>query len=450
LIGWNAAGGLVEAGGNGQNKVAASVTGGGYGTGGFIGVNYGALDGATLALSGSNLIVTGQTYVGGAVGDNFGALSGNFGLPSVAVTGTFYVGGVVGANEAGGTMSGGEFGGQATALEGAGGGIAGLNLGTMSHVVGVGSVQYYPSSPPVGTFTWAIGAAVGINAGTMDTVEQAPADPINSVTQYNVPIIAAGGLVGVNMGSIRNSWAEGSLNIWGGAYDVGGLVGENLASGSIVDSYTYSGPPVDTHVAAGQILQGVFNGPISNAGGLVGANYGSINRSWVGEWDANFLWAGGFPYAFVFGNANVGGLVGYNAAGGTVANSFVADTVWVGNGFNLGGLIGENAGSVSTSYAAPHGIIGGLGNEGGLVGQNDPGASYVSVYWDDSQSYLKGAVTRGIIGGGAPASGVTEIGPGVGASPFDPASYPGFDFSNIWNPPQANGIFGQGRRPTLR
>jgi len=80
----------------------------------------------------------------------------------------------------------------------------------------------------------------------------------------------------------------------------------------------------------------------------------------------------------VSGSSRVGGLVGDNA--GTVSNSYSSSNV---NGpFGIGGLVGENWGAVSNSYAT--GSVTGKWLVGGLVGDN-----WGSV----SNSYATGSVT---------------------------------------------------------
>ncbi len=68
----------------------------------------------------------------------------------------------------------------------------------------------------------------------------------------------------------------------------------------------------------------------------------------------------------VSGNAEVGGLVGDN--GGTVTRSYATTAVF-GRGNDVGGLVGKNDRIVTNSYAT--GAVTGKNNVGGLVGDND-------------------------------------------------------------------------------
>ena len=61
-----------------------------------------------------------------------------------------------------------------------------------------------------------------------------------------------------------------------------------------------------------------------------------------------------------------GGLVGYNY-GGTISNSYATGAV-SGSGYYTGGLVGYNNGTISNSYAT--GAVSGSGYTGGLVGNN--------------------------------------------------------------------------------
>jgi hypothetical protein len=93
-----------------------------------------------------------------------------------------------------------------------------------------------------------------------------------------------GGLVGVNLGTVSNSYSTGSVT---SEYGAGGLVGGN--AGTVSNSYS-----------TGSVTG---NGGV---GGLVGANNGTVSNS--------------YSTGNVTGNSSVGGLVGAN--NGTVSNSF--------------------------------------------------------------------------------------------------------------------------------
>ena len=154
---------------------------------------------------------------------------------------------------------------------------------------------------------------------------------------------AVSSLVGYSRGTVRNSYACGSV---AGDFDVGSLVGVN--DGTVSNSYS-SGS------LAGR----------DGVGGLVGKNDGTMSNS--------------YSIATMIGNDFVGNLVGVNS--GTVSNSYTSGTV---NGSDfVGGLVGRNEGAVSKCYST--GNVTGDEHIGGLVGQNLYGIVSNS-FWDTQTS----------------------------------------------------------------
>lgn len=161
-----------------------------------------------------------------------------------------------------------------------------------------------------------------------------------------------GALVGMNVGTVDNSYATGSMS---GEGDVGGLVGDN-DHGIIKNSYA-------TGNGSGE----------DSIGGLVGENYfGTVKTSYA---NSNLN-----------GNQSVGGLVGYNSRG-TIENSYSVSNV--SGEIDVGGLVGENEDAVSNSYAT--GAVSGNFGVGGLVGLNSGTIS---------DSYAIGKVSGNISAGG--------------------------------------------------
>jgi hypothetical protein len=119
-----------------------------------------------------------------------------------------------------------------------------------------------------------------------------------------------GGLVGVNLGTVSNSYSTGSVT---GNWSAGGLVGNNL--GTVSNSYSTANVTGDT-----------------GAGGLAGGNSGTVINSYA---------TGG-----VTGGQGVGGLLGTN--NGTVNSSYSTGSV-TGNQ-DTGGLVGYSKGIVSSSF----------------------------------------------------------------------------------------------------
>ncbi|MDO8041524.1 YDG domain-containing protein [Janthinobacterium sp. SUN137] len=128
--------------------------------------------------------------------------------------------------------------------------------------------------------TYVAGGLVGTNAGTIRNSYAAL-----DVDSYSV----SGGLVARNNGSIDNSYATGTVR---SQAQTGGLVASN--NGSISNSYA-------TGSVAGQTY----------IGGLIGINWGSVDTSFATG-----------RLVLTSGGSGVGGLIGSNAYSNKVSNSF--------------------------------------------------------------------------------------------------------------------------------
>ncbi|PHV47677.1 hypothetical protein CSQ91_22540 [Janthinobacterium sp. BJB301] len=128
--------------------------------------------------------------------------------------------------------------------------------------------------------TYVAGGLVGTNAGTIRNSYAAL-----DVDSYSV----SGGLVARNNGSIDNSYATGTVR---SQAQTGGLVGSN--NGSISNSY-----------AAGSVAGQTY------IGGLIGINWGSVDTSFATG-----------RLVLTSGGNGVGGLIGSNAYSNKVSNSF--------------------------------------------------------------------------------------------------------------------------------
>jgi hypothetical protein len=191
---------------------------------------------------------------------------------------------------------------------------------------------------------------------------------------------AAGLLVGENHADIYDCTSSGSVT--GGR--AGGLVGwsdrttimscrsdaqvTGISSGGLVG---ISNADIEDCAATGDVL-----GAMDSAGGLTGTNAGTVLRSWAS------------------GNVvcqdctSTGGLVGSNhfwdhdELKSKVLYSFATGDV-VGF-FDVGGLVGDNSGTISDSYAS--GNVNGITRVGGLVGGNwNP--SMDGVQYDNGKIY---------------------------------------------------------------
>jgi hypothetical protein len=209
---------------------------------------------------------------------------------------------------------------------------------------------------------------------------------VTNVSVVDADIIGnriGGSIVGENDGTVSNSYATGSVNTFRG--HSGGLVGLNQKEATVTESYATVSVNVNTSIYAG---------------GLVGLNAGTVNKS--------------YATGSVDGDSIVGGLAGEND--GTVSNSYATGNV--SGSSSVGGLVGANAGTVSSSYAT--GSVNSSEEVGGVVGADLFGQTVNDSYWDvdtTGQSSSEGGtgLTTSEMTGSAATSNMT-----------------GFDFTSTW------------------
>ena len=389
VTGTSFVGGLVGANTSGDfsaSSAAGAVTGTGTNIGGLMGQSGAILSGTTAS---GSVSANGASNVGGLVGNNSGTIFSKSSASGAVVGGTA-VGGLVGNNS--GTI--GDALTTVNALEDythATGTVTGLSL--VGGLVGdnSGTVRQSSASAAVNgssTASSAVGGLVGRNgsAGTIAVSFSGSTVYGNGTGSTNgaATDTQVGGLVGLNLGAINQSYATGAVV---GDSNTGGLVGLNNAAGALVQ----------TSYATGNVTG------LTATGGLVGYNQlGTIKQN--------------YSTAVVVGTNNVGGLVGFN--GGTVAEDYATGTV-NGTG-NVGGLIGQIAasGTLTQSYAT--GAVTSAGVSGGLAGLNSGTVS--GSFWD-ADSTNKGATG---IGGGTTTGAVGLTSTGGSPTAFSSASYSGF------------------------
>jgi hypothetical protein len=209
-----------------------------------------------------------------------------------------------------------------------------------------------PNEVPIGLFGSVSAGGVVRNVGVINI----------DVSGWNY----VGGLVGLNNhGQVLDSYSSGNVT---GEWGVGGLVGRN-DGGQVLDSYS-----------TGSVISKLY------FGGLVGQNVGGGTVS------------NSYSISSVTGGANtgtVGGLVGLND-GGQVLDSYSTGNV-TGSSY-VGGLMGDNRGTVSGSYST--GSVTGSGYVGGLVGYNDNGQVVDSYSTGNvtGSSFVGGLVGRNVGG----------------------------------------------------
>src|SRR5581483_1422706 len=191
-----------------------------------------------------------------------------------------------------------------------------------------------------------------------------------------------GGIVGKNDGNVNGVFDNGSVTANGtGAANIGAVAGLN--AGSLIQSYAY-----------GSVT--IAGGGDGNGGGLVGQNSasGTIDKSYaVGKVTAD----GGFAY--------IGGLAGENL--GSITESFAGGPVIgtaTGNQY-VGGLVGYDQGNISQAYSYGHVTGKGTSLVGGMIGYFSAG-TLTSLYFDRQTS---GAAAADGAGNVANVSGVTAM-----------------------------------------
>ncbi|ABI68388.1 GLUG motif-containing protein [Syntrophomonas wolfei] len=547
VTGTNYVGGLVASNDCGEitNSYATGAVTGTDHVGGLVGENWG-----TITCSYATGAVTGTHYIGGLVGDNkYGEITNSY--ATGAVTGTNYVGGLVGWNGdstisytyATGTVKGtSDVGGlvgindqgtvsksywdttiSGTAFSAGGEGVAGKSTEDMklqgTYVdwdfadiwnIKDGKNDDYPflKNNPPGSFVKSTITVADVVGGTA-TVKTNPA------------LEAAEGLtVTVNIANIEAGKRFKSITV----IDVYNEA-VTITTVTAGKSYTFNMPANDVTVTV-EVEPILFAGgsgteedpyQVATAVQLDSVRYlldkhfkqtadidlSSYNTGlgWepIGDWDSPFIGAfdgkyntisnltinrsttdyvGLFGFAEgaqiknvklenvnVTGSEGVGGLVGENS--GTITNSYATGAV-TGVNYYVGGLVGWNYGEIANSYAS--GTIAGTEDVGGLVGGNDgeitnsyasgtiSGTEYVGGLVGINigaitNSYTTGAVTgTGNIFGGlvginnqgtvtnsywdTDTSGTKSSAGGTGkteAQMKQQETYEGWDFIDIWN-----------------
>ena len=324
--------------------------------------------------------VTGQRHIGGLVGvNNGGAVSNSRATGNVTGSASSDIGGLVGYNA--GTISASHHETGMVSGSQRVGGLAGQNAGTIEDstaggvvsgqdqiggLVGrnhAGTINRSHASGAVSGQRWT-GGLVGTNAAGADIISSHAAGKVTG-TGTSASI---GGLVGYNGGTIRdNSYATGVVT---GDGPVGGLAGYNdgtisrgHASGAVFGR-RWTGGLAGTNAAGADIISSLAAGDVTGTGtsqyigGLVGYNGGTIRDN-------------SYATGAVTGDSVVGGLVGMNEDGAISTSHATGDVTGTGTSQYIGGLVGDNHGLGTirdNSYAT--GAVTGHREVGGLVGYN--------------------------------------------------------------------------------
>ena len=196
-----------------------------------------------------------------------------------------------------------------------------------------------------------------------------------------------GGLVGLNRGSISDSYVAGNGSRIGGHIRIGGLVGINI--GPIVDSYATA--TVNGRLDVGGLVGG-NGGPITNSyatGNVTGtgddsSRIGGLVGGWDGE-DGLGPITRSYASGNVIGKTLVGGLVGGSRS--PITDSYATGNVTGDSG--VGGLIGgvnTAAFSQTVTNSFSTGRVTGNSDVGGLVGDDFVYIQVTASYWDTQTS----------------------------------------------------------------
>ena len=374
---------------------------------------YGNFAGAGHTISGLTINRPSTTRSGLFSQIESGATVSNLVLAGVSVTGSAITGAIAGENA--GTISGVSATGTVTGADDVGG-IVGYNSGTITQSNAAGSVINSGGSA---------GGLVGQN-GSGGSITQSHAT--NTITGGDPD----GGLVGDNQASISQSYATGTVS---GSGSLGGLVGANESNGAITQSYA----------------TGAVSGPSNpnEVGGFAGSNSGEITQSYetgavtgniyvggfTGRNDAGSGYGGTISQSYSTGSVTgaffTGGFTGYNT--GNIAQAYTTSPVTgIAGSYATGGFVGDNDGAISQTYAA--GSINGSSATGGFAGQIESGSTLTATYWDTQATGQSNGVGSGSSAGttGLSTAQMQDI------TSFN-TNYQGFDFTNIWSPPNQVG-----------
>lgn len=358
--------------------------------GGLVGTNEGAvIQRATVS---GNVRSNGHTRAaGGLVGENKGSATGRGTIRDSASTATVSgdmhrgstggMGGLVGVNNRGAVHHSSATGKTATRSDG-------INVGGL---VGNHTYSLIESSQAGGLVQGGklgnTGGLVGVNIG--GAIYHAIAS--NAVEAYGAG--NTGGAVGSNIdgGELHNVRAAGKVADWEG-HNVGGLVGENIGSDSLIEEGHSAG-----RVDARKSQKG------AQIGGLVGYNSGIIKDSeshasvetghnasaggLVGTNDGRLLRVSANGNVSAYKHSSVGGLVGTNS--GKIHSAVASGTVWGHDQSRIGGIAGVNtrdgivfnATTRGTLEGAAHTTIGGIAglNQGQI--ESSSAAAHIKTHW---------------------------------------------------------------------
>ena len=328
--------------------------------GGIAGENTGTIENVlneTLVLKTED--GTNAMYFGGIAGTNSGRITNATNNSNVSADGATFVGGIVGENTLSGELEGklinyGDVSGESNV-----GGLAGSNA---NDDLLKGTENDYITAENHGEVKADAGSAGGIFYENKGDIEYA--NLTNTGTVIGTGQANTGGLFGINNGDISNSKLTNSGTVTGGD-NTGGLIGSN--SGNVSNSSLIN-------IVGAKVTGG------DNTGGLIGKNTGTIKGGRGEGKDGMTMYTDKiYNNGAVSGASNVGGLIGNNAQEngktGSLYAAYNTGTV-SGTGNNVGGIVGTNAGTVSSVFntimtaTGENQSVTGASNVGGIIGYN--------------------------------------------------------------------------------
>ena len=340
-------------------------------------IHLNVIDEATRdALKGSTEIAANAQFFGGVAGENVGIITSATNRARVDAAQASYVGGIVGRN---------------TSENGKVGQLLGMGNSNKGFVIGknyVGGVVGKNEVDITGTAEQSVGI---VNSGTVIALAG-----------------GAGGIIGENSANITHVIMKNEGEVHGNASadgsreenGTGGIIGVNGSAAAITNSS----------------LMNRVNGNVSgvaNVGGIIGINHGVItggsddNNNYykyqiynngtiqAGSYDAGTITA--------YAGENIGGLLGNNS--GTLTAGYNTGVVKAGQSSNVGGIAGTNSGTLDQVFNSvvtvtktetgetdaegrklynytytDGGAISGKNNVGGIVGSNKAGGQLTNAY----------------------------------------------------------------------
>ena len=347
-------------------------------------INLYVIDEATRnALKGTAGIDANAQFFGGVTGENVGIITNATNRARVDAAQASYVGGIVGRNTSEGNKVGQ---------------LLGMGNSNEGFVIGKNYV----------------GGVIGKNEVAITGTSEQSVGIVNSGT-----VIAlaggAGGIIGENSADITNVIMKNEGEVHGNASADDSK--EENGTGGIIGVNGYKADGTGANISNSSLMNRV-NGNVSgvaNVGGIIGINHGII----TGGRDANnnyykyqiynngTIQAGSYDATngtiTAFAGENIGGLLGNNS--GTLTAGYNTGVVDAGQSSNVGGIAGTNSGTLDQVFNSvvtvtktetgatdadgrklynytytDGGAISGASNVGGIVGSNKAGGQLTNAY----------------------------------------------------------------------